>query len=55
MKAGSFSPGGAIRKSGLEEVETCITWIQNTAAQYIAKWLILELFEEAEQQPGEYV
>ena len=37
-----------IRYSGLEEVDTYITWRQNKFAQYIATWTILYMCEEEE-------
>ena len=53
MAVGRNSPlGEAVRQAGLEEVETYITWIQNTVAQYIAMQPIMELGEEAERRMG---
>ena len=42
--------GGTMRDSGLEEVETYITRIQNRVVQYISTWPILDLCEKAEKR-----
>ena len=44
--------GGAIRAFELEDMETNISRLQNTVAQYIATRPILELCLEAEQRMG---
>ena len=44
--------GEGMMENGLEDVETCITQIQFTAAQYIVMRPILQLCQEAEQRPG---
>ena len=37
---------------GLEEIDTYISRHQNTFAQYILTWTILDLFLESEQRSG---
>ena len=37
---------------GLQEVETYVSHIQNTAAQFIATRPIMDLYLAAEQRPG---
>ena len=62
MAAGSTPPppsptplGEATRETGLEDVETYITRIQNMVVQYIAMREILDLCEEVERRPEPWV
>ena len=43
----------AIEAVRMEEVETYVLCRQNTVAQYISTWMILELYLVAERYPGE--
>ena len=44
--------GEAMREVGMEEVEECITQRKNTAAQYIAMRIIMELCEDSKRKLG---
>ena len=45
----------AVREARLEELDTYITRRNNTAAQYISAWTIMDLCLEAEDCPGSRV
>ena len=49
------SLSSTMAEAGLEEVDTYVIRIQNTAVQYIVTCLIMEIFLEAKNHPGKSV
>ena len=44
-----------MQTAGMKELESYIARKKNTVAQYIATWIILNLFLGAEKYPGAHV